>query len=249
MKKFKQKDYINVFVLIIIFLLILFSIVGFTYVNGSTIDWSSQHWIIPEYFRNLYYKTGDLFPSFAFNLGAGQNIYNLSYYGLLSPMVTLSYLFKTVSMINYIMIFMVIVVISSIVLMYYWLHRRFDTKYAFIGTLLFLLAAPLIYHTNRHIMFVDYMPFLLMALIGIDLFFEKNKKVLLTISIFLIIMTSYYYSITAILCILLYGIYKYIEYEKEKSFKKFIVTGLRLIFPILVGVLMSSVLIFPTFYA
>lgn len=249
MKKFNQRDYVNIFITIILFLIILFSIVGFNYVNGSTIDWSSQHWIIPEYFRNLFYKTGDIFPSFAFNLGAGQNIYNLSYYGLLSPFILFSYLLRSVPMINYIMVLMIVIIISSIILMYYWLHKRFGTKYAFIGTLLFLLAAPLIYHTHRHIMFISYMPFLLMALIGVDALFEKNKKVLLTISVFLIVMTSYYYSVASILGIILYAVYRYIELDEEKDLKKFIKTGVKVIFPIIVGILMSAVLIVPTFYS
>jgi len=249
MKKFSHRDYINIFILIIIFLIILFSVVGFKYVNGSTVDWSSQHWIIPEYFRNLFYKTGDIFPSFAFNIGGGQNIYNLSYYGLLSPFILISYLFSFISMANYIIVLMILVVITSIILMYYWLHKRFETKYAFIGTLLFLLAAPLIYHTHRHIMFINYMPFLLMGLIGIDKLFEKNRKTLLIISIFLMIMTSYYYSVGGIIAILIYGMYRYIEQDKKKKFIDLIKTTFKIILPILIGVLMSGVLLLPTFYA
>ena len=142
MNKDAKKDYINILVLIILFFLILFSMIGFNYVNGSTVDWDSQHVVIPDYFRKLFYDTKDLFPSFAFNLGSGENIYNLSYYGLLSPFILFSYLLPNVSMINYIQIVMVLVVIVSIILMYYWLRKRFNSKYSFLGTLLFLLAAP-----------------------------------------------------------------------------------------------------------
>ena len=249
MNNFKHRDYIYVSFLIILFLIILFSVVGLNNVNGSIVDWESQHWIIPEYFRNLFYETGDLFPSFAFNLGGGQNIYNLSYYGLLSPLTLLSYLFPNIAMVNYIQIIMIFVVISSIILMYYWLREKFDSKYAFLGTLLFLLASPLIYHTHRHIMFINYIPFLLMALIGVDRYFKNNKKTLLIISVFLIIMTSYYYSVTSLICIVLYGIYKYISLNKKITFASFMKDGLKFIFPILIGIIMSSVLLFPTFYS
>ena len=187
----KKRDYINISILIAVFLLIIFSIVGFNYVNGSTVDWDSQHVVIPEYFRNLFYDTKDIFPSFAFNLGAGENIYNLSYYGLLNPFILLSYLLPNIPMIKYIEISMICIVISSIICMYFWLRRRFDSKYSFIGTLLFLVSAPLIYHTHRHIMFVNYMPFLILGLYGVDRYFEKNKKTLLILSIFLTIMKSY----------------------------------------------------------
>lgn len=249
MKKFSNKDNINILILILIFLLILFSIVGFDYVNGSTVDWDSQHWIFPEYFRTLFYDTKDMFPSFAFNIGSGQNIYNFSYYGFLSPIVLISYLFPFVKMVNYIEVAIIFVVILSIVLMYYWLRCKFDKRYAFVGTLLFLLSGPLIYHTHRHIMFINYMPFLIMALIGVDDYFDKDKKTLLVISVFLIIMSSYYYSVGAIVAIVMYGIYRYLEINKKISFIKFIRDGIKFLLPILLGIMMSAVLIFPTFYA
>lgn len=217
--------------------------------NGSQVDWDSQHWIFPEYFRTLFYETKDLFPSFAFNIGAGQNIYNMSYYGLLSPVVLLSYLFPFVKMVNYIEVSMIVIVILSIILMYYFLRGKFERKYAFFGTLLFLLSGPLIYHTHRHIMFINYMPFLIMSLIGVDKYFDNNKKTLLIISVFLIIMSSYYYSVGSIICIVLYGIYRYIELNKKIKFKKFIIDGIKFIFPIIVSILMSAVLILPSFYS
>ena len=48
---------------------------------GSVTDWSCQHFAVPEYLRMRFYETHDIFPDFAMQLGAGQNIYNLSYYG------------------------------------------------------------------------------------------------------------------------------------------------------------------------
>lgn len=249
MKKIDNKDIINVLALILIFLLIIFSIIGFNYVNGSTVDWDSQHWIFPEYFRTLFYRTKDMFPSFAFNLGSGQNIYNFSYYGLLSPIVLISYLFPFVRMVDYIQISILIIVILSIILMYYWLRCKFDRKNTFICTLLFLLSGPLIYHTHRHMMFINYMPFLIMALIGVDNYFDENKKTLLIISVFLIIMSSYYYSVGGIITIILYGIYRYLEINKKITFGSFIKDGFKFIFPILISIMMSAVLILPTFYA
>lgn len=249
MKKNTNKDINNIFILIIIFLIILFSVVGFNYVNGSQIDWISQHFIFPEYFRTLFYDTKDLFPSFAFNIGAGENIYNMSYYGLFSPIVLLSYLFPFINMINFIEVSMIFVVIISIILMYYFLRGKFDSKTTFFGTLLFLLSGPLIFHTHRHIMFINYIPFLLLSLIGVDKYFDKNKRTLLIISIFLVIMSSYYYSVTSIICVILYALYRYIEINKKIKFTKFIKDGLKFIFLIIVGIMMSGVLILPSFYA
>ena len=41
---------------------------------ASDVDWMSQHSVFPDYFRKLFYKTGKLIPSFASNIGGGQNI-------------------------------------------------------------------------------------------------------------------------------------------------------------------------------
>ena len=60
-------------------------------VFGSKVDWISQHSVLPDYFRQLFYETGNLFPNFAPDIGGGQNIYNFSYYGLFSPLILLSY--------------------------------------------------------------------------------------------------------------------------------------------------------------
>ena len=53
--------------------------VGRNGVFGAKVDWISQHSVIPDYFRQQFYDTGELFPEFAANLGGGQNIYNFSY--------------------------------------------------------------------------------------------------------------------------------------------------------------------------
>ena len=63
-------------------------------VFGANVDWISQHSVLPEYFRQQFYDTGQLFPEFAANIGGGQNIYNFSYYGLYSPLILLPALFE-----------------------------------------------------------------------------------------------------------------------------------------------------------
>ena len=241
----KKKDIVNIIILFIIFNLILFFKIGLNYINGSTMDFISQHSVFPDYFRMLFYSTKELFPSFSFNLGAGQNIYYLSYYGLLSPMVLLSYLFSFIKMIDFIQLYMYLAIFSSVILMYYFLKKRFNEKISLVGSILFLTSGPLIFQTARHIMFINYMPFLILSLIGVDKYFGNNKRSLLVFSTFLIIMSSYYYSIGSILCIFIYALYKYLEKDKKIEFKKIFKFILLLIIPIL----MSMVLILPTIYA
>ena len=253
MKKLSKhkNDIISVLTLIIISLVIVLILVNFTNFFGSKKDWLSQHIMFPDYLRKLFYDTGDFFPNFAFNLGGGQNIYNISYYGLFNPIILISYLLPFVSMMTYIEFSMIICLIVSIALMYYFLRRRFDSKISFVSTLLFLTAGCFIFHLHRHIMFVDYMPFLLMALIGVDKYFYKKKISLLVISIFLMILTSYYFSVVGLVCVLLYGIFRYIEDKKNEKFtvKDFFKEGFKYLFIMFISVLMSCFLLLPTLYS
>ena len=68
-------------------------------------------------------------------------------------------------------------------------------------------------------MFVNYMPFLILSLMGTDRYFQKKKSGLLTGSVFLMIMTSFYFSIGGILVLFIYGVFQYLDIQ-EKQRKK-----------------------------
>ena len=108
--------------------------------------------------------------------------------------------------------------------------------------ILFLLAAPMIYHSHRQIMFVNYMPFLCMALIGVDRYWKKGKPALYVAGVFLMIMTSFYFSIAGLFALCLYGFGK-CEKEKDKS------RVFGFILPTIAAVCMAGVLLIPTAYA
>ena len=167
------------------FLLILFTLFfcwlfcGRYGVFGSKVDWISQHSVFPDYFRQQFYDTGDFFPEFAAGIGGGQNIYNFAYYGLYSPVFLLSYLLPFVKMSDYLIAASFTCLASAVVLLYFWLIKReFSQTVSFLTALLFLLSAPMIFQSYNQIMFVNYMPFLCMALWGVDSFLEKGKPLL-----------------------------------------------------------------------
>ena len=173
----------------------------------------------------------------AWNLGLGQNIYNFSYYGLLNPIILISYLLPFISMTNYIMISNIILYLLSIYLFYRWVSSKYNSKLSLLLTTIFMLSGPLFYQFHRQIMFVNYMPFLLLSLIEVD----KNRKsslFLLTLYIALIIFSSYYYSVGAILCILIYYIFIHFNDSIHEKLKIFI--------PIIISALLSGILIIPT---
>lgn len=255
---------------------------------GSNVDWISQHSVMPDYFRKQFYETGELFPEFAANIGGGQNIYHFSYYGLFSPVILISYLFPSVKMGDYLMGASIVSLTASAELLYGWLLRRgFSGRISFMTALMYLLSGPMIFHSYCQIMFVNYMPFLCMAFWGVDNYFEKGGKLLYTVSVFLMILTSFYFSIGGMLVLVLYGIYRYVEgkgqsgreagncflgkniacntrrggkgnklfsekivcyviLQRNKRGAGFLRDGIRFLWPMLVAVLMSGILLIPT---
>lgn len=216
---------------------------------GAKVDWLSQHSVLPDYFRQQFYATGKLFPEFAANLGGGQNIYHFAYYGLYSPLILPSYLLPFVKMSDYIMAVSITGLTVSVLLFYYWLKsRKTDAGTAFILSLMFLLAGPMIGQYSGQIMFVDYMPFLCLALIGVDRYFEQEKSGLFTVSVFLMIMTSFYFSIGGMLSLVLYGLHRYFEQREENrvTVRSFLRDGLCFVRSMILAVLMSGFFLVPT---
>ena len=217
-------------------------------------DWISQHSVIPDYFRKQFYATGKLFPEFAMNLGGGQNIYNYSYYGLYSPLFLLSYALPFVKMSTYVIIMEMVCLMASVLLVYMWLNRKgFGRAVSFAVAVIFLLTGPMICQSYSQIMFVNYMPFLILALMGVDRYFEKRRSGLLAVSTFLMIMTSFYFSIGGMLALVIYGIHCYgrkLEGKNERAtVKGFLCEGMRFLLPMIYAVLASGVLLVPTAFA
>ena len=177
MKKSDKVDKRNIILLVLILIALVLIFTRFKFLYGSTLDWPTQHWSFAEYFRNLFYDTFNLFPSFAFNIGAGQNIYNLSYYGFLNPIILISYLLPFVKMVTYVMISGIVGLGVSVVLFYKWMRNHDNTPgISFLVSLVFMCAGPMILHSHRHVMFVNYMPFLVMGLLSIDTYFKSGKR-------------------------------------------------------------------------
>ena len=217
-------------------------------VFGAKVDWISQHSVIPDYFRKQFYETGNLFPEFAMNLGGGQNIYNYSYYGLYSPLFLLSYALPFVKMSTYVIVMEILCLIASVLLLYLWLNRKgFGRAVSFAVAVIFLMTGPMICQSYSQIMFVNYMPFLILAMMGVDRYFENRRSGLLAVSTFLMIMTSFYFSIGGMLALVIYGIHCYgrkLEGKNERAtVKGFLCEGVRFLLPMIFAVLASGVLL------
>lgn len=246
--KLKKKNMIHIAVLIGVYALLVLAMTRFKYAFGSNLDWGGQHYAIPDYFRKLFYDTGNFFPSFAPNIGAGENIYSLSYYGLFSPIILFSYLLPFVKMATYIQVVSVLGVMVSTFIFYKWMCSKYSENTAFFLSTLFMFSAPIIFHSHRHIMFTSYMPFLLLSFMSVEDYMCGKKKYKLVLFTFLTIMTNYFFAVSGIFSIVIYAVYCYLKNNTEFNFKDFIKCGVAFAGRILTSVLMSGILLIPTVY-
>lgn len=218
---------------------------------GSQIDWISQHTVLAEYFRQRFYSTHEFFPQFASELGGGQNIYNFAYYGLYSPLVLLSYAFPFLSMEVWFQIMGILTHTADGVLCFFWLNRHLKKPYSICGAMVLMCSSAVVYHTYAQVMFVDYLPFLLLMLIGVDTRRKTKGKVLLIIGAMCTVLTSFYFAPAAFTAV---GIYVLCGTKIEstgkgtgrlKSVLLFFKDCLWQLFPVFYGIVLSAFYLCP----
>ena len=96
-------------------------------------------------------------------------------------------------------------------------------------------------------MFVNYMPFIVLALFGIDRFITKKCSGLLILSLLFIMFTSYFFSVGSLIALFLFGLYQYCRCQTY-TFKSIIQFAFKLCVPFLISVCIASVLLVPTAY-
>ncbi|MGN0382831.1 MAG: YfhO family protein, partial [Eubacterium sp.] len=250
--KYHKKDILYCILINIYVLFMVFFLIGKDNIFGASIDWGTQHTVIADYFRQYFYKYHQLIPDFIYELGAGENPYNMAYYGLLNPIILISYFMPFVSMTDYIMVASVIEIMLCVILIYIFIKKHIaNADIAALATFIFSSAAPLIYHSHKQIMFVNYMPFLLLALIGARQYIYQGRKSLLIISTFLSIMCSFLYAPANILVITIYCVYLWADRHNNMQADRvriFLKDGLVYIGCMAISVAMSAVLIIPSLF-
>ncbi len=239
-KMIKRYNYEIILTFIFVIMLIIVFVFSGADAWGSETDWINQHFAIPEYFRTRFYSTGDIFPDFALQLGGGQNIYNLAYYGIFNPLYFPAYLMPGLRMSEYIQIVSILSVYISCILFYKFIKSRFNKRKAFLISLIFMFSAPLIYHSHRHIMFIQYMPFLIGSLIVCTDMDSLKNRIILAVFSCCIMLVSFYFSISVFLVIFIYMIYN--------SYEKHIRADFRMLKYIFLGVIISGFMWIPVLF-
>lgn len=157
---------------------------------GSNTDWMSQHATLAETMRDACLSQGTLFPDFLW-LGGGSSAYEFSYYGYLRPDVLLGCLLPQVPMIYLLIGCMMACVLASGLLCYALLIQNDTEPYlAFIGSVL-LMTAGCFFQAHRQVMFINYMPWELLALLLLPGLVKKGRYTLFTIMLVLVIYNSF----------------------------------------------------------
>lgn len=239
----KIKKFIPYIFLTIITIALAILIVPKNHLFGSNTDWLSQHIVLSDYLREAMLKNKSMFLDFALELGAGQNIYNISYYGLFRFDVLIGCLFKNILMKDIVIGYLFFNLIMSVNLMFYWLKsKKLDLWLCIIGAVL-LLCSSLLFQSHRQIMFVDYMVWLILGLISVDRYLKNNNSLFVVISVIGIIINSYFFSISAILVLFSYFCFEVIK-ERKITVKEI----LYFLLPIITAILICSVLLLPSAY-
>lgn len=209
---------------------------------GSHTDWLSQHVQLAETIRSACLEQHTLTPAFL-PLGGGSNGYQFSYYGYLRPDILIGCLLPGIPMVKLMIGYMLAGYLCSVLLCYYWLTTctpgqdekdRIEPFAAFIGSLLFMTAACF-FQTHRQIMFINYMPFLILALLAV----KKRRFGLFPLILFFIYVNSFYYSISCLAVIAWY----WLRQEGYSFWTNGIVLYLRSVF---LSIGMAALLLLPT---
>lgn len=253
---FHTRRALPLFALAGLFLLLLFRIWPEGCFYGSSTDWLSQHVRLAETIRNACVEQKTLVPAFL-PLGGGINGYQVAYYGYLRPDILLGCLFPDVPMVHFVSGYAILGAFVSVFLCRYWLIlNQIDRPTAFWGSILFMAAASF-FHVHRQIMFINYMPFLMLALIIVrKACFKTEDSVrvstpsralslrmvcLLSLCMLLIFLNSFYYSIS---CFAVIGWY-WLTLE-GKAFWKRGAGAVKFICASLLSVGMAAILLLPT---
>ena len=175
---------------------------------GYGSDWLSQHLPLAETLRSAMLDSGRLLPLYL-HLGGGSSVYDFAYYGLLRPDILLGCLFPQVGMEYLLAGYSLAGIVLGTNLLFWWLRRRLrgeplGARAAAFAAVLYA-AATCLFHAHNQLMFVNYLPFLILTLIGIDRMAEQGKGAwLVTSGLSLVYLHSFYYSIS---CLAVCGIY------------------------------------------
>lgn len=163
---------------------------------------------------NSYYdKVGNL-NTFIFDLG-NNNIYYYIYIGIFNISTFIVMLFSFINTKYLILATNIVNLLMSVLLFYKLLkNNRFNYNICFYGTIIFMIS----YLSNifNEVIYLNYLPFLILGLLSIDKFIKENDKKLFIFSIVMIGCTNYKCLLLSNILFLFYYLYKIKNINNKK---------------------------------
>ncbi|MFV0288295.1 MAG: YfhO family protein [Mycoplasmatales bacterium] len=245
-RKFSNKNLYIKNVGLALSLIIVFYLLAlvFGYIIGTSGgDFTNQHLLFLDYLRDNFWYSHDLFPQLNMNMGLSQSMVSLYYHGLYNPFMILIYFlpFKNI-FINIQIVWFLIFILNSLFMTKLLSLNKINNKLNTICTLIFCFSTSIIYHMSYHIMFVYYLPFFILSLIGLHYLVDKNIKSIYIIGLSLVFYTNFFFA--PIVSVVQFIYYIGLLVEKKKSIWKNLI---RFIYPYLIAVLIGMFILIPTF--
>lgn len=197
-KKFTKINFLQLILILSASLLLTWLIVPKGHLFGSETDWYCQHVNIADAMRKQFFVSGKWCPDFT-ELGGGTNFYTLAYYGFFRPDVFLGYFLPEISTETLIQGYAIFEILLGAGLFYFWLIKKKIANIAAFTAGILYVSANCLFQAHRQLMFVNYLPFLLLAFLCLDnLGKERNRPLFLphfgvSLSFFFIILHSFYF--------------------------------------------------------
>lgn len=163
---------------------------------------------------NSYYDKVDNLNTFIFDLG-NNNIYYYIYIGIFNISTFIVMLFSFINTKYLILATNIVNLLMSVLLFYKLLkNNRFNYNICFYGTIIFMIS----YLSNifNEVIYLNYLPFLILGLLSIDKFIKENDKKLFIFSIVMIGCTNYKCLLLSNILFLFYYIYKIKNINNKK---------------------------------
>ncbi len=232
-------------VMLIIILLFYAYNKSFVWVNVSY-DGLDQHLVNLQLLKNFLLGNHNCF---FWNVGYGMDLFaNFTYYIFGDFPSFISVLFSDSKLdIAYELIVMIRVYLVGIAFLIYTKDKKYSNETAVIGSVIYTFSTFLFFSMARHPYFLNSMIIFPIFLLSVEKFILENKKIFFTLMVAILFISSFYYGYMLSIIVLIYGIV--LLYKNNKDKKEIIKKVLMALFYAIVGVLISGVVLLPTFEA
>ncbi len=197
--------------------------------------------VVKEAFKSLFSPEGIWFPAYDFRLGTrAPEIYlePLQIFSVLVPMDKMDILYDILIAIRFYM-----VGLSFSVLGFYFKQKPISVM---VGAISYTFCGFAVYAGVRHPSYLAPMIFMALLIVGVDMVIQGRKGYLLTLVVFLILMTGVYFAFMMALMCVLYTVIRFFDVYKEDLWANFWKMLGRLCIYIIPAVLISCAVILPT---